>query len=303
MRALPNRVVKPLPQAGLRISVAVSPSDSQDACVRIQHRVSLNSTPRVSSELAALGVPTSAENGLASRLITFIVHEDHPRWPRIAQIIDGGAVDVVTTTFTEKEICQAAHVLLESTWHHGYPQPEDDFGYLSATYDLSDHCAACGVGARQKSSFRMEGEPKWGKKSVLQLNWVFDELFATPELWHTVFEPAGVERLPVLGKNGEELATVVQLAVGDQVEIEVSGMPAKHCPTCGRSKYLPATRGFFPAVLDEPGSLARTVQYFGSDGSAFRPIVARQEISRALAEHKVRGVSVRPLAGQDERHS
>lgn len=265
--------------------------------MKIQHRVSLNSTPRVGAALAELGIVTSSENELASRMITFIVDEDQPNWPRIAQLIDRtGALDVVTTKFTRKEIDQAAHVQLEPTWHHGYPQPERDFGYLSTTYDLSDYCAACGIGARQKSSFQMKGEPKWGRKSILQLNWVFDEFFVTPELWHAVFEPVGVECLPVLGKNGGELNTVVQLVVTDEVEVEVSGLPAENCSTCGRVKYPPMSRGFFPAVMGEPTSLARTSQYFGSGASAFRPVLARQEIARALSEGKVQGVSVRPVA-------
>jgi hypothetical protein len=84
--------------------------------------------------------------------------------------------------------------------------------------------------------------------------------------------------------------------VTDEVEIDARGLPAENCPTCGRVKYLPTSRGFFPAVLGEPTSLARTIQYFGSGGSAFRPIVARQEIARALSEGKVQGVTVRPVA-------
>lgn len=265
--------------------------------MKIQHRVSLNSTPRIRAELAKLGIATGPENELASRMITFTVEEDQPNWPQIARLIDSsGALDIVTTKFTRKELDQAAHVQLEPTWHHGYPQPESDFGYLNTTYDLSDYCSTCGIGARQKSSFQMKGEPKWGKKSILQLNWVFDEFFVTPELWDSGFRPAGVERLPVLGKNGAELTTVVQLVVADEVEIDVRELSTERCPTCGRIKHLPMTRGFFPALLGEPTSLARTVQYFGSGASAFRPVVAPQEIMRALAERKVQGVSPRPVA-------
>ncbi|TWP54351.1 hypothetical protein FKR81_02045 [Lentzea tibetensis] len=264
--------------------------------MKIEHRVSLNSTPEIRAELAELGVPAGPENEPASRMITFTVEETAPHWPEIAELIDrSGALDVVSTKFTKKEIEQAGHVQLEPSWHHGYPQPEDD--YLSATYDLSDYCEECGIGARQKAPFRMKGEPKWGKKSLLQLNWIFDEFFVTPALWEAVFRPLGVPRQPVLGKNDVELATVVQLVVVDEVQIDSSGLAATRCPSCGRVKYLPVTRGFFPAPVGDPGApLVRTIQYFGSGASAFRPVVAEQRVARALSDHKAQGASLRPIS-------
>ena len=63
--------------------------------------------------------------------------------------------------------------------------PDHDFGYQLATFDLSDHCESCGIGRSQRVPFRIRGEPSWGKNQVPQLNWVFDEYFATPAAWGT----------------------------------------------------------------------------------------------------------------------
>ena len=67
----------------------------------------------------------------------------------------------------------------------------------------------------------MKGEPRWGRRSVLQLNWVFDEYSATPEVWNAVFRPIGVESMPVLGRRGKVLTTVVQMVIDERVPVDV----------------------------------------------------------------------------------
>ena len=74
-----------------------------------------------------------------------------------------GASDIVRTEFNASERGNAEYLNVAPAWHHGYPQPEDDFAYLSATYDLKEYCPGCGIGEKQVAPFRMKGEPKWGK--------------------------------------------------------------------------------------------------------------------------------------------
>jgi hypothetical protein len=59
---------------------------------------------------------------------------------------------------------------------------------------------------------------------------------------------------PVVGPGGRELLTVVQLAVEEMVPIVPAGLPAVRCAECGRFKYLPVTRGFFPPLAGNPGA-------------------------------------------------
>ena len=190
---------------------------------------------------------------------------------------------------------------LNPEWHHGYPQPkEDDDGYVEATYDVAEHCERCRVGKRQKAPFQMKREPGWGRKGILQMNWILDEYFTTPEVWARVFEPYGVACRPVLNTKKVELSTVVQLVVTAEVDIVTDGLATEYttCRECGRRKYLAVTRGRFPPLVEPPSTGAvKTAQYFGSGGSAWKAILVSQDIARALKGAKVRGASFRPVEG------
>jgi hypothetical protein len=119
------------------------------------------------------------------------------KWPQLQVLLRkwGHSEGHVTTEFSKEEIDSARWIEV-GAWHHGYPQPEDDFGYLRATYDLSEWCDACGIGLKQKASFQMKGEPRWGRRAILQLNWVFDELFVTPEVWSASSSPVALPAGP-----------------------------------------------------------------------------------------------------------
>jgi len=255
--------------------------------VRIVHRVGINATPEIRSELATLGVVVG--QGLA----VFLVDEGHPRWPEIAAwIARRRAVDFVLTEFEQAEVDAAPWVALAPSWHQGYPQPEE--GYLEATYDLGRHCRACGIGVVQRAPFRMKGEPRWGRNEVLQLTWVFDEYFVTPALFRRVFEPFGVPAREVLDARGaRSLATVVQLVVRDEVDVADAGLPFDTCDGCGRAKFLPHVRGPFPRVLaDGSTPLVRTRAWFGSGASAHHVVLATAALARTLKG--VRGMTLQP---------
>ena len=96
--------------------------------------------------------------------------------------------DRVWTEFTEAER-KLAPFLEIAAWHHGYPQPEDILGYRQALFDLSHACGICHSGAKQIAPFRMKQSPVWGRRSMLPLNWVFDEIFVEPDVYEAVFRP------------------------------------------------------------------------------------------------------------------
>lgn len=203
-------------------------------------------------------------------------------------------------TISEKEVEAAEWLKPEIEWHHGYPQPNElDLGYREATYDLTEYCERCGIGLKQKAPFQIKGEPKWGKRNILQLNWVFDEYFVTPEVWASVFKPLGIECRPVLNTKSAELKTVVQLVAREDVGIVTNGLSTEEaaCSKCGRTKYLPVTRGPFPPLKAEPSTaMVKTSEYFGSGASAHKGLLISQAVGRALLANKVRGVSLRPVA-------
>jgi hypothetical protein len=250
--------------------------------------------------LVSLGIELAAgPGGGETALIAFDVEETHPHWAELFALFQKWNVsDVSWSEFSNEEIQAARWLTLLAAWHHGYPQPDQgSFGYLTATYDLAEYCSECGTGLKQKAPFQMKAEPVWGHKSVLQLNWIFDEYFVKPEVWQSVFAPFGVECRPVTNIAGAELSTVVQIVVNQQSAIVADDLPYKKCIKCARVKYVPVTRGQFPRLLHEPNAhMVKTTQYFGSGRSAFRQVIVSQEISRALASGKIRGYSVCPVA-------
>ena len=261
--------------------------------MQIIHRISLASSGEIREELARLGVVV-ADHGFVS----FEIDEADETWPGLRDWIPRRrAVDIARTKFSKKELGEARWLELVPSWHWGYPQPDEgEFGYRRATYDLAEWCPECGLGLRQKAPFQMKGEPKWGKKGILQLNWVFDEYFATPEVWSSAFEPHGVGRRSVLKNDGSELKTVVQLVIEEEVGVVTSSLVAERCGKCSRTRYLPATRGRFPALIREPTrAIARTSEYFGSGAQASRRVMVSQDLARTLDAKGIRGASFRPV--------
>lgn len=247
-------------------------------------------------ELSAARMPAS---GAGDPLLVFDIADDHPQWSRVLTLMREWAVPEthVSTWFTKQEIEAASWLELVPDWHQGYPlSDEDKLGYRATTYDLEHWCERCGAGMTQAAWFRMKGEPKWGRNAILQLNWVFDEYFVTPDAWSTVFEPAGIGCRPVLSPCGAELKTVVQLVIENSVDIATKGLASERCTWCGRVKYLSDTRRPFPVLLQEPTSpMVRTVEYFGSGSRAYNAILVSRQIAWRLAAARIHGASLRPV--------
>lgn len=272
--------------------------------MKIVHRVAFSATSdqRRALEGAGVKLPSGIPMpGGSDPFVAFDIAEDQANWPQIRELLRGWNISegFVRTDFSKSEIGAATWLEL-GAWHHGYPQPDEDiFGYRQATYDLTDWCEQCGSGMKQKAPFQMKGEPKWGRNGMLQLVWVYDEIFVTPQVWSNVFRPHGIGSRPVLNTKGVELETVVQLVVEEEVGIETAGLPVERCPRCGRTKYLPVTRGPFPALARVPSmAMVKTAEYFGSGGQANKRVLASQAVARALAAAKVRGASLTPVAEQ-----
>lgn len=273
--------------------------------MHIAHRLTLRPTDSQRAQLAALGVtlpPGIDLPGGGPRFVVVDIEERDPRWDAIQRLVQGWDVgDTVSTRFAAHEVSAAPWLAVIPDWHHGYPQPDAlDFGYLQATYDLRHHCGACGIGAVQKAPFKMKGEPTWGRRGILQLNWIFDEYFVTPDVWAGVFKPHGVASRAVMSTKGVDLKTVVQLVVEEEVSVVARELLCESCSTCARPKYQPHTRGFFPALITEPTRpIVKTVEWFGSGGSASRRVLVSQELQRAMTATGLRGASFWPLSGGD----
>jgi rRNA maturation protein Nop10 len=272
--------------------------------MQIVHRIALTASEADRREIDRLGIKLPPQGHVPPGFVFFDAAESDESWPAVRAWIERTHPgDFVSTKFTREEIAEARWLALRPDWHHGYPQPNaGNNGYLDVTYDLADCCRVCGIGMRQKAPFRMSGEPRWGKRGILQLNWIMDEYFATPEVWASVFEPHGVGSRPVLnGRGVAEFKTVVQLVADERVSLDTTTRVSETCPACGRVKYRGDARGPLPPLVTEPrGHIARSAEFFGGGTMATNEVIVSQALARAIQVANVRGASFRPVAAAAE---
>jgi hypothetical protein len=257
--------------------------------MKIIHHIGFNAKPADISYLGSLNIVVNPG------VVSFEIDENDPHWPQVKAWTAGKTTVITTrTSFTPDEILEADWLYITPNIHKGYPQPENS--YLEETYDLSDYCYTCGIGKIQKNPFILNSEPNWGKDSILQLNWVYDEYFVKPEVWRTIFQPRGIESRVVLTESDAVLSSVVQLVIDEAIDIAANPLASSRCPTCGRVKYTPHTKGRFPRLLQIPrGQIVKTKQYFGTDGTnAWQPILGSQDLVSVLRKHKIAGVGYWP---------
>ncbi len=196
------------------------------------------------------------------------------------------------TQYDIKEIESAKLLVYNGTWSNGYPQPEDDFGYIDRTYKRDGYCKSCGTGLLQQDSFRIKKEPIWGNKKIFDLNWVFDEIFVSKESYETIFKNFGIGFKEVkLFKKETVIQNTIQLDIPvSNAEINLQNQPYETCNVCGIKKYTPQIKGFFPAFKKESNGIHcfKSLEYFGSGASAYKKIFISQELRQIIVRHKIK---------------
>jgi hypothetical protein len=212
-----------------------------------------------------------------------------------------------------------------NNWYHirtgqfGYPQPEDDLGYLKLTYEPNIGCPTCNIGISQNNPFRFRTEPKAKNSQFLGLNWIFDQIFVREEV-KAEFEKNGITGInfsrPIFHKSEKEMETIYQLHVdtilpealiGNNLTVEkceyptdkkmlkflkANGSKLVEGPFCGELKYnFPQGQKlrFDKEVFNNLPDFVRTNEWFGSGGSANRPILISEKVKNLIELNKWRG--------------
>src|SRR5690348_2336950 len=82
------------------------------------HRITVNSTPVVRAELAAMSSIIGSWEPTTGNVVTFEVDEAFRSWPGVKRrIAQRDALDIVTTEFSEQEIATARWLTLHPSWH------------------------------------------------------------------------------------------------------------------------------------------------------------------------------------------
>jgi len=277
--------------------------------MKVIHRFVFHMNAAHRAALQALDVRVAVGRGLAGEdqatlHSSFEIAEDAPNWTPVVGLLRQWDADfdyrvsessLVRTEYSKREM-RSADWLSIAAWHHGYPQPDGCFEFRSLSYEPTESCDQCGVGLRQVAPFRMTGEPKWGRRGIMQLHWIRDEIFVKPEVWAAVFRPARVLCRPVVNRRGVDLKTVVQLVIEEEASVVTNGLPTEQCEKCGDVRPNYPNRGFFPMMRGRPSqSMARTREHFGSGAQSYKCLLLCHDLFRAIEDQGVRGAYYRPV--------
>lgn len=264
--------------------------------MRIFHNLGLRAGERQRAAFRQAGIelPSGARS---AGMVSVEIPEDDPRWPLVAPLRERfRIVDTVSTQFTAAELDRAQWLGMVATGLHGYPEPSEDRRFLNATFDLTGYCQTCGSGLKQSAPFRLK-KPPAGKRSILQLNWVLDEFFVTPDIWEAVFLPHDVRcRSVVLHKTAAVLSSVAQLDIPGIRDLSVEERSPEICPACGRPKYRYSLRGPYPEPVNADSAIFKSSQYFGSGAQALRLVLVSNPLYRSMRDAGLRGVVFYPAA-------
>lgn len=228
-------------------------------------------------------------------ITSFEIGEHDPRWMDARRVAAKFQItESILTKFDQPELDAAKVLCIFASSQRGYPEPSEKRGYLAATFDLSEQCAKCGIGRRQIRPFRLKSAPVL-KRSIMQLNWIFDEYFVSREVWTAVFEPLDIGCWPVvLDRTGEEIESVVQLRISHHADLNLDEENATVCPMCGRTKAKMDLTGFCPEPVSIPAPIFKSTQFFGSDANAFNRVFVSASLYKEIKKDRLRGIEFYP---------
>ena len=275
--------------------------------MRIRHRYGIGcSDKRVLRFLNQHNVSYQS-NGL---IITANVFEDDVQFRAIESfMLKANAVDVKDAIYDSEELESAEWLSIKSEWWSQYPEPRDNFAYMSTTYDSIEYCKGadniyyCGKGLRQVHPFMMAKRPNWGARNFMMLNWVPDELFVSQKACK-ILEGAGLlgfELWDVVDKKYIPYETVKQIHIETQLQEGLDAHAIDQelvCPVCGFKKYIAKTglikfqKGLFDGLKCD---VVKTKEKFGEIGCDSLILVS-QKFYNVVKENSIdRGLVFEPV--------
>lgn len=244
-------------------------------------------------------------------------YKDAPFFSELKQALNKFDIDPQIGTVYEKTDIEKAEWFIVNPGQYQYPQPEGDFGYLEATFNLDNHCGLCGIGKVQNAPYRIKTEPIQRKSQFWGLHWTYEAIFVRQET-QNILRSNNVKGIqfskPVLHKKGIEIESYHQLHIDTILEKGFDHYNAqiitckinneenlntdKKSNCCGRIKFHHPRIGgylFDKNIFKADFDIVQTNEYFGSGGSANRLQIVSKRIKKLIEENKLKGLSFTPI--------
>lgn len=265
--------------------------------MRIKHRFSFNvneSTKEIVEFLSLKKMKYEIINEI--NFLSFEIYEDNENWDTLNVLIRSHDIASLSkTVFTKKEILDSDWLSVSSKWVNQYPQPEVKDGYVRETFDIEKYCNKCGGGLTQKDAFMLKKTPKWGKRNILSLHWIEDEIFVTEKVEEELVKKdlkgfcfKSVKKY----KKNEILDNIKQLMVlntlNQGMNLDKEDITKEIvCSECGSKKYVLSGRTkvrFNRDIFNEDYDIVKTYEEFGDGLVSLRMILISQKFYRVLQE-------------------
>lgn len=249
--------------------------------------------------------------------IEFFLYENDPDFEKIKQEISKFLEPQVIATEYEKTDMQTAEWFIVNTGEYQYPQPDDGFGYLNATFNLDNYCTLCGIGKVQNAPYRLKTIPKQFNSQFWGLHWAFDAIFvrqetkdilekekiagiqfSNPVIHKTIIQIEGFYQLhidKVLDKGFDSYnATAITCKYNNEENLNTD----KGIKCCGRIKFHhPKVGGYLfdKTIFGKRFDIVKSYEYFGSGASANRLKIVSKKFKDIVEKNKLKGLSFIPV--------
>lgn len=249
--------------------------------------------------------------------IEFYLYEDNPEFSIIKDEVSRFLSPQVIGTEYEKVDIKNAEWFIASVGEYQYPQPEDDFGYLEATFNLEKYCHSCGVGKVQNAPYRLKTVPKQPKNQFWGLYWAYEAIFVREEAKNILVneEINGIRfSNPVIHKTNVPIEGYYQLHIDNTLrggfdnyntklitckfdnEEGLNTNSSSKC--CGRIKFHHPMIGgylFDKSIFDRNVDIVNSGEYFGSGGRANRLQIVSRRFKDLVEINKLKGLHFTPI--------
>ncbi|MBS1512077.1 MAG: hypothetical protein JST86_14610 [Bacteroidetes bacterium] len=250
-------------------------------------------------------------------ILEFHFFEDNPRFFELKQAVDKFKIEPQIGTIYDKTDYNNGEWFIVNAGEYQYPQPDDDSGYLKATFNLEHYCHLCDIGKVQNAPYRLKTLPKQPNNQFWGLHWAFDAIFVRQET-KNILEREGVKNIhfsnPVLHKTNNPIEGFYQLHIDTILKKGFDNYNAKtitcklnneenlntdrSLKCCGRIKFHHPQIGgylFEKSIFDGDSDIVQSVEYFGSSGSANRLQIVSKKLKDLIEIYKLKGLSFTPV--------